>query len=198
MLPLVFMVAANANAAGLIPGQCYAKADAEAVLKQEGQMPMIMGNRLTDDKNANVFFINKHGYGYNVEGNAPLGQKTTELCVRAAFKNTILNNINNPEIPSFAKTIKTTGNGIDIQKAYQNGGRIILGAQTYTLKSDGSEAIGKTIVVLASPETKGADVWSVDSLGVPNASFSMRDFGTTKQMADLVNGTVDSPSSKAP
>ena len=65
MLPLVFMVAANANAAGLIPGQCYAKADAEAVLKQEGQMPMIMGNRLTDDKNANVFFINKHGYGYN-------------------------------------------------------------------------------------------------------------------------------------
>ncbi len=196
MLPLVFMVTTNANAAGLISGQCYAKADAEAVLKQEGQMPMIMGNRLTDDKNANVFFVNKQGYGYNIEGDAPLGQKTTELCVAAAFKNTILNSPTNPDIPSFAKDIKSV-NGFDSQKAYASGARFILGAQTFTPKPDGSEVLGKRIVVLSGTKDKLTSILGVDTLGKPSGSFDMDQTAITNNMVDVLTGKTAS-SEKSP
>lgn len=193
---LVAAFATNANAAGLIPGQCYAKADAEAVLKQEGQMPMIMGNRLTDDKNANVIFVNKQGYGYNIEGNAPLGQKTTELCVAAAFKNTILNSPTNPDIPSFAKDIKSV-NGFDSQKAYASGARFILGAQTFTPKPDGSEVLGKRIVVLAGTKDKLTSILGVDTLGKPSGSFDMDETAITQNMVDVLTNKSASTGSSS-
>lgn len=188
---LVAAFATNADAAGLIPGQCYAKADAEAVLKQEGQMPIIVGSRLTlgTERPANVFFVNKQGYGYNVEGNAPLGQKATELCVAAVFKNTNLGSLDQDTPPEWAKNIKTTGNGIDIKKAYQNGARIILGAQTFTPKADGTETLGKYIVVLGSTD-KFANVLSVDLSGRPDTSFDMNNFGVTQNMNNLLSQTV--------
>lgn len=187
---LAFGLAANANAAGLIPGQCYSKADAQAILKQEGQSPIIMGSRLTlgKERPANVFFLNNLGYGYNIEGDAPLGVPARNLCVRAAYKDVYLNSPNNPEIPDWAKGIKATGNGIDLEKAYQNGARAILGARTYTQKADGTEILGRYLVVLASVNDKIGDVWSVDSLGRPDTSFDMEGVGITQKMADILNG----------
>ena len=197
---LVATFAANANAAGLIPGQCYAKADAEAVLKQEGQMPIIIGSRLTlgAERPANVFFVNKQGYGYNIEGNAPLGQKATELCVRAAFKNTHLNSPTNPEIPSWAKNIKASSNGIDPQKAYANDARIILGAQTYTPKGNNAEALGKAIIVVVGTngDTSG-NVWSVDEQLSPDTSFDMNNTSITNNMVDILTGKTASAGSSS-
>lgn len=170
---------ANAEAAGLIPGQCYPKADAETVLKQEGQRPFMIGSRITEKRNVNVFFVNDAGYGYNIEGDQPQGIPSRVVCVSAAYKDAHFNSIQNKDVPEWGKKIKVTGNGIDVQKAYANGGRLIFAGQTYTPKADGTEVPGKYIVVMASTADKGANVWSVDSLGRADGSFAMVDAGFT-------------------
>lgn len=196
-LPLVFALAANvASAGGLASGACYTDVDAaKATLKQEGQDALILGNRLTlgSERPANVFYVNSQGYGYNIEGDASLGGKSTKLCVGATFKDVHLNNPNNPEPPAWAKDIKVTGNGIDVKKAYQNGARIIFGARTYTVDASGKEIPGKYIVV--SRVGNEAAVWSIDSLGRADTSFLMEKTGITPKMADIVNGAQASSGS---
>lgn len=184
-----FGAAAKAGAGGLEPGKCYKKQDAELVLKQEGQVPIIIGNRLAsaeENRNVNVFFTNAKGYGYNVEGDKPNGVPSSKICVGAAYKNVNLNSLDNPEIPKWGKAIKATDNGIDVQKAYRNGARLILGAQTYTNKADGSEVLGKYIVVGAAVSDRMAGAWSVDLDGNPDTIFDMSDFSVTPHMNRLL------------
>lgn len=183
---LAFGFAANANAGGLQPGKCYSKDQAEAVLKQEGQFPIFIGNRITDSRNVNIFFLNRDGYGYNLEGDRPKGMPSNKICVAAAYKDARLNDPDNPEIPSWGKNIKTTGNGIDVQKAYKNGGRFLMVAQTYENRPDGTERLGKGIVVIAGPQESG-DVWSVDSKWLPDSSFSMVNLSITPKMQELLS-----------
>lgn len=183
---LAFGFAANANAGGLQPGKCYSKDQAEAVLKQENQVPIFIGNRITEDRNVNIFFLNQDGYGYNLEGDKSKGMPSSKICVRAAYKDAHLNDPANPEIPSWGKNIKTTGDGIDVQKAYKNGGRFLMVAQTYENRPDGTERLGKGIVVIASPQ-QGGDVWSIDSTWHPNGSFPMVDFGVTPKMKEFLS-----------
>lgn len=205
-LPLVFMIAANANAAGLTPGQCYAKADAEAVLKQEGQMPIIFGNRLTDDKNANVLTVNKLGYGYNIEGDhtRPDGFKgvfvaeTKEVCVRATYKSANVYSLDSRTPPEWTKNVKAH-NGFDLKKAYANGARVIMGAQTYSLNPDGSETLGKYIMVLAGTNDKLASVSAIDFTGMSGGLFDLDNYGVvTKNMNALLGQTVGQDSSTKP
>lgn len=192
---LVATFAANANAAGLIPGQCYAKADAEAVLKQEGQMPIIFGNRLTDNANANALFVNKQGYGYNVEGDHPIGEKaifvpeTKEVCVAAAYKNVHVYSLDSNTPPEWTKNVKSH-NGFDLKKAYAAGARVIMGAQSYTPNADGSETPGKFIMVLGGTKDKGATVLGIDYTGIPGNLLAMENYGVTKYMNTLLGQTV--------
>lgn len=193
------LAAANdAQAGGLISGQCYAKADAEAILKQEGHVPIIIGERTAIvpataqnptglEKNANVFFMNKQGYGYNIEGDQPLGTPSQKLCVRASYKDGHLNNPNNSEIPSWGKNIKAVGN-INLAKAYQQGSRLLMGAQTYTLQNDGTEKSGKYITVLLDTQDKDSTgvVWAVNSAGYPDTNFMMEKTGMTKKMQEML------------
>lgn len=184
-LPLIF--AANANAGGLEAGQCYTKAEAEAVLAQEGQKPIFGGDRITDSKPANIFFVNDSGYGYNIEGNQPLGTPSQKLCVGSSYKNVHINSRDNPNIPSWGLNIKNNGS-IDVQKAYSNGGRLVFAAQSYSMKN-GQEVDGQAIAVIAgSPESGRTDaaVWSVDSRGVPDDLFSMRKFSVFPHMNTLL------------
>jgi len=134
------------NAGGLEPGKCYPKNQAESVLKAEGEFPIIIGNRVTDDRNVNIFFMNDLGYGYNIEGDKPKGIPSNKVCVRASYKDVHLNDIRNAEIPSWGKNIRTVGNGIDVKGAYANGARLIFAAQTYENAPDKTERLGKYIV----------------------------------------------------
>lgn len=183
---LAFGLAANANAGGLEPGKCYTKNQAEAVLKAEGQFPIIIGNRLTEGRNVNIFFVNQSGYGYNLEGDKPNGIPSNEVCVVASYKDVHLNDIRNADIPSWGKNIKAK-DGADVKKAYAHGARLIFAAQAYKSMPDGSETLGKYVVVIASPLDKGADMWSVDLQGYPTGGYSMVDFGMTPQMQKMVS-----------
>lgn len=186
-LPLVF-AAANANAGGLIPGQCYEKNVAKAVLQQEGQDIIIGGSRLTTGKERppNAFYLNKQGYGYNVEIN-----KDGQFCPASAYKNARLNNPNNPNIPEWALSIKTTGNGIDVRKAHHDhGARLVFIAQSYTTKADGTEILGKYVSAIVGAGYTNGSVWSIDSQGRPDTLFDMEKVGITQYMANLIN---DSP-----
>ncbi len=183
---LVFGLAAGANAGGLEPGKCYTKNQAESVLKAEGQFPIIIGNRLTEGRNVNIFFMNQDGYGYNLEGDKPNGTPSSGVCVVASYKDVHLNDIRNPEIPSWGRNIKAH-DGADVKKAYKHGARLIFAAQTYENKPDGREQLGKYMMVLASPLDKGADAWSVDSQGYPTGGYSMVDFGMTPKMQEMLS-----------
>lgn len=190
--------AANANAAGLIPGQCYAKADAEALLKQEGQMPIIFGNRLTDNGNANALTVNLQGYGYNLEGDHTRPDdfkgifvpETKQVCVRAAYKNVHVYSLDSNTPPEWTKNVKSH-NGFDLKKAYAAGARVIMGAQSYTPNADGSETPGKFIMVLGGTKDKGANVLGIDYTGIPGGLFDMNNYGVvTKSMNALLGQTV--------
>lgn len=199
---LVFGLAAGvANAGGLEPGKCYPKNQAESVLKAEGEFPIIIGNRVTDDRNVNIFFMNDLGYGYNIEGDKPKGIPSNKVCVRASYKDVHLNDIRNAEIPSWGKNIRTVGNGIDVKGAYANGARLIFAAQTYENAPDKTERLGKYIVVIADEKRKDADAWSVDSQGRPDGSFAMVDFGMTPKMQQLISSgwkaAVSTPNASA-
>lgn len=190
---LAFGGAANANAGGLVPGQCYPKAEAEAVLKQENQFPIMIGARISDNHNANIFTSNaSKTLGYNIEGDQPLGTPSNKLCVAAQYKDIHLNGVDHDEIPEWGKRIVTTGNGIDVAKMYRYGARLVMHAQTFTNNADGSENPGKYVVVAASPLDNGADVWSVDAIGRPDGSFSMKNFNFTQYADQLMTPSIAS------
>jgi hypothetical protein len=173
---LVAGVAANASAQSVYLEGCNDGPTVEAALAKDGQKPVFIGKRLAVGGvyPGNAITMNDNGYGFNLERN-PADNK---LCVRAAFKDVQLNYPDNPNIPTWGQSIKPN-NGIDVQKAYspENGGRLVLRAQTYSRDASGKEILGKAIVVMAQPLAKKASVWSVDSKNVPDGSFSMVDFG---------------------
>ena len=183
-LVLPFTFAANANAGGLEDGKCYTKAEAEAVLAQEGQKPIFGGDRITDTKPANIFFVNDSGYGYNIEGDRSLGTPSQKLCVGSSYKNVHINGRDNPNIPGWGLNIKSNGT-FDVQKAYRNGGRLVFAAQSYSMK-DGAEVDGKVIAVMAGTNDQLASVVAVDATGRPGGLFSMRNFSVFPHMDTLL------------
>ena len=194
---VAFAAAANMNSAfagGLEPGKCYPKDVAAKVLKDEGQVTVLMGNRFTgDDKNnnMNIFTVNDRGYGYNIEGNKPQGKPQTELCVGAAYKDAQLNSPDNPKIPAWALDIKPNvdvagGSGsINVAEAYKKGNRLLLHASSYRDAADGSERVGKRIVVALAKTGWGA-VWSVDSKAIPDGMITMDNVSVTQHMAKMI------------
>ncbi len=191
--PLVFAAAAaNVNAQGLETGKCYTKLDTEAVLKQEGQMPIIIGDRIGTN-GVNVFFVNNKGYGYNVEGDKPSGTPSTKLCVAAAYKDTQLNSMDNPNIPEWGMKIQPR-DGASVAKMYSNGARLVLFARTYNIAANGTEILGKYIAVNARSSDRLSGVWSVTPQGIPDASLVMKNFSVTPHMNRLLaEGLAQAP-----
>lgn len=183
---LVTPFAANAQSLDLKLGQCQDRATVEAMLKQDGQKILFVGKRVTDNSPTNVFYLNDKGYGYNTE----FKKATDELCPAAAYKDVVLNPVENDKMPSWAIGIKPN-KGIDVQKAYSQKGddtvRLVFVARTYTKNSAGQEINGKSIALAVQPFKKEANTWSIDSTGVPDTLFAMRDFGiVTKNFNEFV------------
>jgi len=188
--------AANAQSLDLKLGQCQDRATVEAMLKQDGQKSLFVGKRITDQSPVNVFYLNAKGYGYNTE----FDKAKDELCTRVAYKEATLNPVDNDKIPSWAVGIKPN-KGIDVQKIYSNKGdnigRLVFVARSFTKDANGREIDGKAIALAVRPILKDAGVWSVDSNGIPDGMFAMRDFGiVTKNFNEfLARGSSTSPCS---
>lgn len=198
-LPVIF--SANAHAGGLKGGECYSAEFARSVLAQEGQRPVLITDRDTfirENQNANFFFVNDQGYGYNIEGNHSYGggvenggKPQSKMCVRASFKDAHLNDPNNPVMPSWGKFIKPSGT-FDPEKSYRNGGRFVFAARTYDVQPNGQEKLGAYIAVLfgTKDEKYGQllEVSAVNPDGTSAPSFDgMRSIVTQHLYAYLEN-----------
>ncbi len=191
-LALVFTAGA-ASAQSLQPGKCYPRAEADALLAKDGQEAIMVGNRITDTNPANIFYRNEKGtLGYNLEGDKSLGTPSTNLCVAGIIKDIVMHSPDNEAIPS-GLVIKPA-NGIDVNRAYASGSRIVFVGRTFSKAADGSEKLGQRIVVSVTPSDRGSDVWGVDSRGIPDGAFSMRNFA----LLPAANKFIPAPVAVAP
>ncbi|MBB5985636.1 hypothetical protein [Sphingobium lignivorans] len=103
-LVFVSLIFFSSPAIALEPGQCGPAAEIQAALKAEGQVPVVIGNRVTTrkDRPVNIFTANSSGVGYSLEGDAPQGQKSKTVCVGVRYRDLRLNDINSPVVPAWA------------------------------------------------------------------------------------------------
>lgn len=99
--------------AELVPGQCMPMADMNAALRAEGQRTIIIGDRVSviDESRpelgvrrwVNTVTSNEDGSrGYQLEGNLPSGQTSTEVCVAAILADVQLFDARRDGVPQAA------------------------------------------------------------------------------------------------
>lgn len=109
----VFASALAAPAFALEPRQCLSMTEMNASLVAEGQRTLIIGNRIAfldgpgdrieAGRSVNTFTSNADGsVGYNLEGDKPMGEPSTQVCVRAKFTNIVLYDARKPGTPQGA------------------------------------------------------------------------------------------------
>lgn len=167
----------------LEPGQCAPADDVQAMLKAEGQMPVVIGNRVTlrKDRPVNIFTSDKEGRGYSLEGDAPQGQKSTTVCVGARYSGLRINDINSPIVPSWALIGNDTKAANDnceatkaglcesyddyVKRATAGGMRVMLVARSESKLPDGSMRKGRLLTILTKPGRQIADIKATNSVG---------------------------------
>lgn len=106
---------------------CLPTAEMMARLKAENQKSVIVGDRVTeveDMRAMNVITMNPDGSrGYNIEGDAAIGQPTTNFCVRASLSEVRLRDVQSRSIPAELSSVNY------LQTALSNGLGIMLTAR---------------------------------------------------------------------
>jgi hypothetical protein len=106
---------------------CLPAAEMMARLKAEDQKSVIVGDRITktgDYRAINVVTMNRDGSrGYNIEGDAAIGQPTTKFCVRASLRDVRLHDVKNRNIPAELSNVKY------LRTAFSNGIGLMLTAR---------------------------------------------------------------------
>ncbi|HEX7822824.1 MAG TPA: hypothetical protein VF463_19670 [Sphingobium sp.] len=194
----VFSSCISFPAFALEPGQCAPAAEVQAVLKAEGQMPVVIGNRVTlrKDRPANIFTSDKNGRGYSLEGDAPNGQKSTIVCIGARYSGLRLNDINLPVVPSWALIGNDTKAANDnceatkagfcesyddyVKRATAGGMRVMLVARSESVQPDGSVRKGRLLTILTKPGRQIADVKATNSAGAAESVGALEDVNYTQ------------------
>ncbi len=165
---------ANAQTHDLATPGCHDQTVVLKALAENGQLQVFTGNRVTDNDPFNIITLNEKGYGYNFEQKKIAG-KPNQMCLGFAFKTAILET--GTTKPSWANIIQPSAGGIDVNKVYQNNGKLWFVAQSYTKNAQGVEIGGKSVVLAAGEASeKSASVWEVTPKGIPSSSFLMRNF----------------------
>jgi hypothetical protein len=188
----------------LEPGECGPAAEIQAKLKAEGQMPVVIGNRVTTrkDRPVNIFTSDKNGQGYALEGDAPQGQKSTIVCMKIRYSGLRLNDINSPVVPSWAligndpkaaaASCKALGGGwCDshddyVKRATAGGMRVMLVARSETVQADGSTRQGRLLTILTQPERKLADETATNGAGASESVSGLESVNYTQFAARFI------------
>lgn len=204
-LGFVFLsVGVSVPAFALEPGQCAPAAEVQATLKAEGQMPIVIGNRVTTrkDRPVNIFTADKNGRGYALEGDAPQGQKSATVCVGTRYTGLRLNDINSPKVPSWAligNDTKAANNNCEVAKAglceshddyvkraTAGGMRVMLVARSESTQANGVTKQGRLLTILTKPGRKIADVKATNSIGASESVGGLEDVTYTQFAAQFI------------
>lgn len=188
----------DASAQSLQPKQCGSSADIQAVLKAEGQVGIVIGNRVTTrkDRPVNIFTANRNGVGYELEGDAPQGTPSKTVCVVARYHDARINNVTSPIVPSWAligndraaaeADCKARKEGFCesyddyVRRATAGGMRVMLVARTDFTHPDGSRRDGRLLTILTLPDKKLADVKATNSVGASDSTAGLENVNYTQ------------------
>lgn len=149
--------------------QCLSMADMNAALKAEGQRTMIIGDRVAindaPEKKSGVRFTryvntvtaNADGsLGYQLEGDLPRAQASTNVCVRAKLTNVRLYDARRDAIPQAAYL----GGQFDVvvNENAAKGTRPMMVASTVHSGADGSKRIGLPLVVFGHMQSRTGSI----------------------------------------
>jgi len=197
-LAVASTIAFTSPAFALEAGQCGPAAEIQAALKAEGQVPVVIGNRVTTrkDRPVNIFTADSNRIGYELEGDAPQGQKSTRVCVASRYHDVQLNDITSPVIPSWAligndrrkaeADCKTRQAGLCdsyddyVRRSHAAGRRIMLVAQTDRANADGSRRNGRLLTVIFKPDHKLAEVTMTNAAGASESGGGLESVSFTQ------------------
>lgn len=203
-LTLVSLIGISTPALALEAGQCGTAAEIQAALKAEGQVPVIIGNRVTTrkDRPANIFTANSNGIGYALEGDAPQGQKSTRVCVGYRYHGVRVNDIASPVLPSWAligndrkaaeADCKARKAGLCdsyddyMRRSYATGRRIMMVARADFANGDGTRRNGRLVTIVFVPGSKLADVTATNSVGASESDGGLEDVNFTQYAGNFI------------
>lgn len=203
-LTLVSLIAFATPAIALEAGQCGTAAEIQAILKAEGQVPVVMGDRVTTrkDRPVNIFTANSNGIGYELEGDAPQGQKSTRVCVGSRYHGVRINDIASPVLPSWAligndrkaaeADCKARKAGVCdsyddyMRRSHAAGRRIMLAARTDFPNADGTRRDGRLLTIHTIPEKKYAEVTATNSIGASEAMTILENVNFTQFAGNFI------------
>jgi hypothetical protein len=155
--------------AELQAGQCLPMAEMNAALRAEGQRTMIIGNRSAAverdtagnatrvEEAAEVITSNADGsIGFNLAGNRPREEASTQMCVGARLTNVRLFDARQTVIPRDAYLGGTFNTLVDQNAAL--GTRPMVVADTVFSNDNGGTRLGRPIVLFGNVEVRGASL----------------------------------------
>lgn len=194
----VLMACAN-PAFALEPGQCLPMAEMNAALRAEGQRTMIIGNRSAvqeRDAAGNVTAVvervetitsNADGSrGYNLKGDRPREENSTNVCVGAVLTNVRLYDASQPTIPRDAYLGGTFNQVVDRNAAL--GTRPMVVADTVFSNDNGGTRLGRPIVLFGNMEIRGASLMTFTANREPAELALMVDTDYTPAAMERING----------
>jgi len=185
MMALAMGVMAFSTARALEPRQCLPMAEMNAALRAEGQRTIIIGDRTTlvDDRSrpggaridrwVNTFTSNEDGsLGYNLEGDRPMGEPSSQVCVRAKLTNIRLYDRGRSDTPDDAKR----GGDFDVMLRQDAtlGTRPMLQADSISTDTTGALRRGLGITLMSNAGTRAAWLLANYPRGVVRNMLEMR------------------------
>lgn len=198
--PSTIALAQSTPAPQLQAGQCLPMADMNAALRAQGQRTMIIGNRSGVQErdargeasrvteSAEVITSNADGsVGYNLAGNRPREEASTEMCVRARLTNVRLYDARQPSIPRDAYLGGSFNQVVDQNAAL--GTRPMVVANTVFSNGSGGDRLGRPIVLFGNVEVRGASLMTYTANGEAARLALMVDTDYTPAALERLNGT---------
>lgn len=193
---------ANAQSAppSLQPGQCLPMAEMNAALRADGQRTMIIGNRSAvqeRDASGNVTAVveraevitsNADGSrGYNLKGNRPREEASTEMCVGAVLTNVRLYDASQTAIPRDAYLGGSFNTLVNDNAA--RGTRPMVIADTVFPNGNGGSRLGRPIVLFGNVEGRSGSLVTYTVNQEPARLALMVDTDYTSAAMERINGT---------
>jgi hypothetical protein len=186
-------------ASTLQAGQCLPMAEMNAALRAEGQRTMIIGNRSAAverdaagnatrvEEAAEVITSNADGsIGFNLAGNRPREQASTEMCVGARLTNVRLFDARQTTIPREAYLGGAFNQVVDQNAAL--GTRPMVVADTVFSNDNGGTRLGRPIVLFGNVEVRGGSLMTYTNDGDAVRLALMVDTDYTPAAMERING----------